>query len=503
MTTPTGEVVSISRITVNLLFDSLVNEKAIDFITSLIQSTLGLDEKRGDGIVVQILSFPDRSLNSVSNRVMDAHLRSDSAQHIRSLNTIKSVGQSISLIIALALLLAAGLLFMAISRLSKLRQPADVQTTLTNNTAQGTSLSLPESVPDRVEQVNSGSIRNNFSGEYSQNQWMKAGDNESIDVLEKARLALDEAIVTRPEVVAFVLEVWVLDSEAAAAKILFLLGKRRNGLVELLNRWMSRQAVERLNEGLLAQAWELFSYENAELAAKEWLSRFREFGEKGRLSVLHYVDVNAKARLIEENSAENAWMIVFSLPDAIRPSVFERIGLNTALGLIRASHEIPEPNALQIKSLEWELLTHLIQKSGQGDSKEALLNLAMDLLQYQPLSEQALFIDRLSLLHHELAEALRNRIVLWTDLDLYENKQLADAAQALSRDELLQLLAYDENIGDRILEGRPERERNMLRELAGLELQEPERLRLASRKFLQQLAKSNASGQNLSLVQAA
>jgi len=503
MATPSGEVVSISRITVNLLFDSLVNEKAIDFITSLIQSTLGLDEKRGDGIVVQILSFPDRNLNSVSNRVMDAHLRSDSAQHIRSLNTMKSVGHSISIIVASALLLAAALMFLAISRLSKLRPAADVQTTLTGTTAQGAALSLSESVPDRVDSTNSGNIRNDFSGTFSQNQWMKPGEDESADVLERARLGLEEAIVTRPEEVAFVLEAWVLESEAAASKILFLLGKRRNGLVGLLNRWMSRQAADRLATGLLGESWVLLSHDNAEVAAKEWLSRFRELDERGRLSVLHYMDVDSKARLIEENSAENAWLIVFSLPEATRPLVFERIGLNAAMGLIKASYEIPEPNALQIKSLEWELLTHLIQKAGQDDSKERLLNLAEELLQYQPHSEQSRFLERLSQLHFDLAEALRNRTVLWTDLELYKNEQLSDAARVLSRDELLQLLAFDENMGARILEGRPERERNMLLELAGLEAQDPDRLRTSSRKFLKQLAKSKVAAQHIPLAQAA
>jgi hypothetical protein len=503
MATPSGEVVSISRITVNLLFDSMVNEKAIDFITSLIQSTIGLDEKRGDGMVVQVLSFPDRNLNSVSNRVMDAHLRSDSAQHIRSLNTMKSVGQSISIIVALALLLAAGLMFLAISRLSKLRQAADVQTTFTGNTAQGAALSLPKFVSERVDSVNSGNIRNEFSASYSQNQWIKGDEDESVGVLERARMGLEEAIVTRPEEVAFVLEVWILESEEAVEKILFLLGNRRNGLVDLLNRWMSRQAADRLSRGLLGESWVLISQGSAELAAKEWLTRLREFGERGRLSVLHYIDVDSKARLIEENTAENAWLIVFSLPEAFRPPVFERIGLNTALGLIRASSEIPEPNALQIKSLEWELLSHLIRKAGMGDSNEALLNLAVDLLQYQPLSEQSLFIERLSLLHYELADALRNRIVLWTDLDLYENEQLADAARVLSRDELLQLLAFDENIGARILEGRPEREREMLLELAGLTADDPQKVRSSGRKFLQQLVKSKVVVQQMPLAQAA
>ena len=243
--------------------------------------------------------------------------------------------------------------------------------------------------------------------------------------------------------------------------------------------------------------------EEAEEVARDWLARSRDLGVKGRLSVLHHIDPESRARLIEENTAQNAWIMVFSLPAASRFEVFQRIGMNAALGLIRAGNETPEPNALQIKALEWELITHLIQKAGRSDAKETVLKLAQELLHAQPFSQQADFLERLSELDADMASELRSMTVLWSDLEEIENVHLLEASRILSRTELLYLLSFDDKMGKRILDGRPEREQLMLWEMVGLLENNTVQMNSACQKFLRQLAKIKVIMKPENLAQAA
>ncbi|MBU6332213.1 MAG: hypothetical protein KGQ80_07375 [Bacteroidetes bacterium] len=489
VTTQSGEVISISRITVNLLFDSLVNEKAVDFITALIHTTLGLDDKRGDAIVVQMVGFPDRSLSSVTNRVMDAQLRSDSTQHSKSLQAIRHMGQTMSLFISIALLMGAGMMLWAIIRLSKARANKEIQTSTAGAATIGAPFSMSESIPSSVKTSSSGEIQHESSTGFSHQQQTAFMDGQQTVYAERARSSLEERIINRPEEVAFILDAWVLESETAIDKILCLLGHRRDGLVALLSRWMCIESVERLTRGLKERRWELLNAaDEFESAAKEWFARLHDMEAKGRLSVLHHVDVDSKVRLIEENTADHGWLMVFSLPEAIRQLVFRRLGLETAFGLIRASKKTPEPNALQIRSLEWEITTQIIQKSGQVDPKADLTKLAEGLMFAQPLAQQADFLERLNLIDSDLAHLLRSRTVLWSDLEQFENHQLSIAARILSKEELLHLITIDEQVGRRVLDGRPEREQSMLWEMAELLDSNPEKQDEASRRFLKELA---------------
>ena len=489
VTTQSGEVISISRITVNLLFDSLVNEKAVDFITALIHTTLGLDDKRGDAIVVQMVGFPDRSLSSVTNRVMDAQLRSDSTQHSKSLQAIRHMGQTMSLFISIALLMGAGMMLWAITRLSKARANKEIQTSTGGAATIGATLSMSESIPSLVKTSSGGEVQHESSTGFSQQQQTAFMDVQQTVYAERARSSLEERIINRPEEVAFILDAWVLESETAIDKILCLLGHRRDGLVVLLSRWMCIESVERLTRGLKERRWELLNAtDEFESAAKEWLGRLHDMEAKGRLSVLHHVDVDSKVRLIEENTADHGWLMVFSLPEAIRQLVFRRLGLETAFGLIRASKKTPEPNALQIRSLEWEITTQIIQKSGQVDPRADLTKLAEGLMFAQPLAQQADFLERLNLIDADLAHLLRSRTVLWSDLEQIENQQLSIAARILSKEELLHLITIDEKVGRRVLDGRPEREQSMLWEMAELLDSNPEKQGEASRRFLKELA---------------
>jgi hypothetical protein len=314
-------------------------------------------------------------------------------------------------------------------------------------------------------------------------------DGQQTVYAERARSSLEERIINRPEEVAFILDAWVLESETAITKILCLLGHRRDGLVALLSRWMCIESVERLTRGLKERRWELLNAaDDFESAAKEWFARLHDMEAKGRLSVLHHVDVDSKVRLIEENTADHGWLMVFSLPEAIRQLVFRRLGLETAFGLIRASKKTPEPNALQIRSLEWEITTQIIQKSGQVDPKADLTKLAEGLMFAQPLAQQADFLERLNLIDSDLAHLLRSRTVLWSDLEQFENHQLSIAARILSKEELLHLITIDEQVGRRVLDGRPEREQSMLWEMAELLDSNPEKQDEASRRFLKELA---------------
>jgi len=489
VTTQSGEVISISRITVNLLFDSLVNEKAVDFITALIHTTLGLDDKRGDAIVVQMVGFPDRSLSSVTNRVMDAQLRSDSTQHSKSLQAIRHMGQTMSLFISIALLMGAGMMLWAITRLSKARANKEIQTSTGGAATIGATLSMSESIPSLVKTSSGGEVQHESSTGFSHQQQTAFMDVQQTVYAERARSSLEERIINRPEEVAFILDAWVLESETAIDKILCLLGHRRDGLVALLSRWMCIESVERLTRGLKERRWELLNAaDEFESAAKEWLGRLNDMEAKGRLSVLHHVDVDSKVRLIEENTADHGWLMVFSLPEAIRQLVFRRLGLETAFGLIRASKKTPEPNALQIRSLEWEITTQIIQKSGQLDPRADLTKLAEGLMFAQPLAQQADFLERLNLIDADLAHLLRSRTVLWSDLEQIENQQLSIAARILSKEELLHLITIDEKVGRRVLDGRPEREQSMLWEMAELLDSNPEKQGEASRRFLKELA---------------
>lgn len=489
VTTQSGEVISISRITVNLLFDSLVNEKAVDFITALIHTTLGLDDKRGDAIVVQMVGFPDRSLSSVTNRVMDAQLRSDSTQHSKSLQAIRHMGQTMSLFISIALLMGAGMMLWAIIRLSKARANKEIQTSTAGAATIGAPFSMSESIPSSVKTSSSGEIQHESSTGFSHQQQTAFMDGQQTVYAERARSSLEERIINRPEEVAFILDAWVLESETAIDKILCLLGHRRDGLVALLSRWMCIESVERLTRGLKERRWELLNAaDDFESAAKEWFARLHDMEAKGRLSVLHHVDVDSKVRLIEENTADHGWLMVFSLPEAIRQLVFRRLGLETAFGLIRACKRTPEPNALQIRSLEWEITTQIIQKSGQVDPKADLTKLAEGLMFAQPLAQQADFLERLNLIDSDLAHLLRSRTVLWSDLEQFENHQLSIAARILSKEELLHLITIDEQVGRRVLDGRPEREQSMLWEMAELLDSNPEKQDEASRRFLKELA---------------
>jgi len=503
--TPSGEVISISRITVNLLFDSLVDEKAVNFLTSLIQSTLGLDPRRGDNIVVQMVGFPNRNLASVTNRVMDAHLRSDSTQHAQSMAQYRRMGQSMALYVSLALIIAGGLLFLAINKLSRSRTATEIQTTMNGTTGEGNALALPDLIASPGESASSSEIRSEVHSNYSQNHWgtSNVNENENLGLMERARLELEEGIIRRPDEVAFILEAWVLEQESATPKILFLLGARRAGLVGLFAGWMSRQVADRLSEGLHDETWRQIRLEEAEEVARDWLARSRDLGVKGRLSVLHHIDPESRARLIEENTAQNAWIMVFSLPAASRFEVFQRIGMNAALGLIRAGNETPEPNALQIKALEWELITHLIQKAGRSDAKETVLKLAQELLHAQPFSQQADFLERLSELDADMASELRSMTVLWSDLEEIENVHLLEASRILSRTELLYLLSFDDKMGKRILDGRPEREQLMLWEMVGLLENNTVQMNSACQKFLRQLAKIKVIMKPENLAQAA
>ncbi len=486
--TTSGEVITIDRITVNLLFDSLVNEKAIDFITSLIQKTIGLDEKRGDAVVVQLVGFPDRSLASLTNRVMDAHLRSDSTQHARSMLEIRRTGLNMAYYLSIALLAASGLMFWALIRLSKSRETADVQSTLSANTTSIAPQGIPEAIPQQVGSFSKAETHNEVSGNFSHHQWVNSQKDQAVGYMERVRVELEEGIVKRPEGVAFVLDSWVLETETAIDQILYLMGPRKEGLVTLLSRWMSLETVEKLKSGLKDGQWRLLNPERVEATAKECLARFSELESRGRLAVLHHIDLDLKVRLIEESSAEHAWFIVFSLPEDIRPFVFQRIAMNTAFGLIRASSEIPEPNAQQLKSMEWDLITQMIQKSGQNDARKDLLHLAEELMQAQPMTQQSEFLERLAMIDADLAMMLRSNTVLWSDLDQFDNQQLAEASRILTKEELLYIITIEEHVGKRILAERPEREQAMLWEMAQILVSNPEKQSNATRRFLKEMA---------------
>ena len=106
----------------------------------------------------------------------------------------------------------------------------------------------------------------------------------------------------------------------------------------------------------------------------------------------------------------------------------------------------------------------------------------------QPLAQQADFLERLNLFDADLAHLLRSRTVLWSDLEQIENQQLSIAARILSKEELLHLITIDEQVGRRVLDGRPEREQSMLWEMAELLDSNPEKQGEASRRFLKELA---------------
>jgi hypothetical protein len=104
------------------------------------------------------------------------------------------------------------------------------------------------------------------------------------------------------------------------------------------------------------------------------------------------------------------------------------------------------------------------------------------------LAQQADFLERLNLIDSDLAHLLRSRTVLWSDLEQFENHQLSIAARILSKEELLHLITIDEQVGRRVLDGRPEREQSMLWEMAELLDSNPEKQDEASRRFLKELA---------------
>lgn len=106
----------------------------------------------------------------------------------------------------------------------------------------------------------------------------------------------------------------------------------------------------------------------------------------------------------------------------------------------------------------------------------------------QPLAQQADFLERLNLIDADLAHLLRSRTVLWSDIEQFENQQLSIAARILSKEELLYLITIDEQVGRRVLDGRPEREQSMLWEMAELLDSNPEKQGEASRRFLKELA---------------
>ena len=145
----------------------------------------------------------------------------------------------------------------------------------------------------------------------------------------------------------------------------------------------------------------------------------------------------------------------------------------------------------------------MIQKAGRSDAKETVLKLAQELLHAQPFSQQADFLERLSELDADLASELRSMTVLWSDLEEIENVHLLEASRILSRTELLYLLSFDDKMGKRILDGRPEREQLMLWEMVGLLENNTVQMNSACQKFLRQLAKIKVIMKPENLAQAA
>jgi hypothetical protein len=104
------------------------------------------------------------------------------------------------------------------------------------------------------------------------------------------------------------------------------------------------------------------------------------------------------------------------------------------------------------------------------------------------MTQQSEFLERLAMIDADLAMMLRSNTVLWSDLDQFDNQQLAEASRILTKEELLYIITIEEHVGKRILADRPEREQAMLWEMAQILVSNPEKQSNATRRFLKEMA---------------